>query len=133
MTLTLAEDATTPPNTAVSASIDYVETLVATTLEIVSGDNQSAQVGNALVNPLVVRVLDQNSDAFSGATVSFSVSPTDGSLSETSVTTGANGQASTALTLGNMAGSYTVTASVSGLMDVTFTRDGARDSSCNGA
>ena len=93
--------------------------LVATTLEIVSGDNQSATVSTALPNPLVVQVLDQNGDAFSGSTVTFST--TGGTLSETSVTTGANGQASTALTLGNMAGSYTVTASVSGLTDVSFT------------
>ena len=119
MTLTLAEDAVTPPNTAVSASIDYTETLVATTLEVVSGDGQSAQVGNALANPLVVRVLDQNNDAFSGASVTFST--TGGTLSTTSATTGADGQASTALTLPNTAGDYTVTASVSGLADVTFT------------
>ena len=119
MTLTLAEDAVTPPNTAVSASIDYVETLVATTLEIVSGDNQSAQPGNALTNPLVVQVLDQNGDAFSGSTVSFTT--TGGTLSETSVVTGADGQASTSLTLPAMVGNYTITASVSGLTDVTFT------------
>ena len=119
MTLTLSEDAVTPPNTAVSASIDYVETLVATTLEIVSGDNQSAQPGNALTNPLVVQVLDQNGDAFSGSTVSFTT--TGGTLSETSVVTGADGQASTSLTLPAMVGDYTVTASVSGLTDVTFT------------
>ena len=121
MTLSIAEDAVTPPNTAVSASVNYAEPLVATTLEIVSGNNQSAQVNTALPNDLIVQVLDQNSDAFSGATVTFSVSPNDGSLSETSVTTDANGRASTSLTLGNMAGNYTVTASVSGLTDVTFT------------
>ena len=36
MTLTLAEDAVTPPNTAVSESVNYAETLVATALEVVS-------------------------------------------------------------------------------------------------
>ena len=71
MTLTLAEDATTPPNSAVSESVNYAETLVATDLEVVSGDGQSAQVGNALANPLVVQVNDQNGDAFAGATVSL--------------------------------------------------------------
>ena len=119
MTLTLAEDATTPPNTAVSESVNYTETLVATALEVVSGDGQSAQVGNALANPLVVQVNDQNGDAFAGATVSFTT--TGGTLSTASATTGANGQASTSLTLPNTAGEYTVTASVSGLTDVTFT------------
>ena len=119
MTLTLAEDATTPPNTAVSESVNYAETLVATALEVVSGDGQSAQVGNALANPLVVQVNDQNGDAFAGATVSFTT--TGGTLSTASATTGANGQASTSLTLPNTAGEYTVTASVTGLTDVTFT------------
>ena len=52
MTLTLAEDAVTPPNSAVSESVNYVETLVATDLEPVSGDGQSAQVGNALSEPV---------------------------------------------------------------------------------
>ena len=119
MTLTLAEDAVTPPNTAVSASVDYTETLVATALEVVSGDGQSAQVGNALANPLVVQVNDQNGDVFAGATVSFTT--TGGTLSTASATTGANGQASTSLTLPNTAGEYTVTASVTGLTDVIFT------------
>ena len=119
MTLTLAEDAVTPPNSAVSESVNYAETLVATALEVVSGDGQSAQVGNALANPLVVQVNDQNGDAFAGATVSFTT--TGGTLSTASATTGANGQASTSLTLPNTAGEYTVTASVSGLTDVTFT------------
>ena len=119
MTLTLAEDAVTPPNTAVSASIDYAEPPVATMLEIVSGDNQSATVSTALANDLVVRVLDQNNNAFSGSTVTFTT--TGGTLSETSVVTGADGQASTSLTLPAIEGDYTVTASVSGLTDVSFT------------
>ena len=119
MTLSIAEDAVTPPNSAVSESVNYVETLVATTLEIVSGDSQSAEVSTALANDLVVRVLDQNNDAFSGSTVTFST--TGGTLSETSVVTGADGQASTSLTLPAAEGDYTITASVTGLTDVTFT------------
>ena len=99
--------------------MNYAETLVATALEVVSGDGQSAQVGNALANPLVVQVNDQNSDAFAGATVTFTT--TGGTLSTASVTTDANGQASTSLTLPNTAGEYTVTASVTGLTDVAFT------------
>ena len=63
-------------------------------------------------------VLDQNNNAFSGSTVTFST--TGGTLSETSVVTGADGQASTSLTLPAAEGDYTVTASVSGLSDVTF-------------
>ena len=94
----------------------------ATTLEKVSGDDQSAEVDQHLANPLVVRVLDQNSNTLSGVTVSFTVSPSSGVLSPTSDTTDSNGEASTALRLGGTAETYTVTASASGItQDVTFT------------
>ena len=96
-------------------------TRTATTLEVVSGDGQSAETNQYLTNPLIVRVLDQNSAALSGVTVSFSVSPNDGTLGSTSTTTGSDGQASTTLQLGSTAGTYTVTASVTGLTSVTFT------------
>ena len=122
MTLTLAEDAVTPPNSAVSEGVNYAETLVATDLEVVSGDGQSAQVGNALANPLVVQVNDQNGDAFAGATVSFTT--TGGTLSTASATTGANGQASTSLTLPNTAGEYTVTVFGDGTHRCNVHRDG---------
>ncbi len=94
--------------------------LTPTRLVSVSGDGQTATVGNALAAPLVVRVLDQNGNAMSGQTVSFSVSPTDGSLNPTSGTTDANGQTQTLLTLGNTAGTYTVTATV-GTLTTTWT------------
>ena len=95
---------------------------VATTLEKVSGDTQSAETNQHLTNPLIVRVLDQDGDALSDVTVSFSVTPSSGVLSPTSATTDADGQASTALQLGGTASTYTVTASVSGIAHrVTFT------------
>ena len=96
-------------------------TRTATTLEVVSGNGQSAETDQHLTNPLIVRVLDQNSAALSGVTVSFTVNPTSGVLTPTSATTGGDGQASTTLQLGSIAGAYTVTASVSGLSSVTFT------------
>ena len=96
-------------------------TLVATTLEKISGDGQTARTSQYLTNPLVVKVLDQNSAALSGVTVNFSVSPNSGVLSPTSATTGSDGQASTTLQLGGTATTYTVTASVTGLTSVTFT------------
>ena len=94
---------------------------IATTLEVVSGDNQSDQINQHLMDPLVVKVLDQDRAALSGVTVTFTVNPSDGVLSPTSATTDADGQASTALQFGNTAGTYTVTASASGLSSVTFT------------
>ena len=93
-----------------------------TTLERSSGNSQSGETDQHLTNPLVVKVLDQDSDALSGVTVSLTVSPSDGVLSPASTTTGSNGEASTALQLGGTAGTYTVTASASGIaQSVTFT------------
>ena len=89
---------------------------VATTLEKQSGDGQSAIVKTQLISPMVVRVLDQDGAAFSGASVSFSVSPS-GNLSTTAATTDTNGEALTTLTLGDTPGTYTVTASVT-ILDV---------------
>ena len=96
-------------------------TRTATTLEVVSGNGQSTETDQHLTNPLIVRVLDQNSAVLSGVTVSFSVTPSSGVLNPASATTGSDGQASTTLQLGSTAGTYTVTASVSGLSSVTFT------------
>ena len=95
---------------------------VATTLEVVSGDSQTDRTNQHLTDPLIVRVLDQDGDALSDVTVSFSVTPTSGVLSPTSATTDADGQASTALQLGGTASTYTVTASAAGIAQrVTFT------------
>ena len=92
----------------------------ATTLAVVSGNNQSAEVRANLANPLVVQVNDQNGDPFQGATVSFTT--TGGTLSSRSETTGSDGRASVTLTLPSTAGRVTVTASVSGIRGrITFT------------
>ena len=96
-------------------------TLTATTLEVVSGDGQRARAGSQIANPLVVRVRDQNDAAMSGASVSFSVTPS-GRVTPSSATTGANGEAQTRLTLGSTAGTYTVTARATGITQpATFT------------
>ena len=87
-------------------------TLTPTRLVAVSGDGQTGIVGNVLAAPLVVRVLDQNGGVMSGRTVSFSVTPSDGSLNPTNGTTDSNGQTQTELTLGSTTGTYTVTATV---------------------
>ena len=110
----------TPPNNGGNNGGNNPPTRTATTLEVVSGDGQSAETGQHLTNPLIVRVLDQNSAVLSGVTVNFTVSPS-GTLNPTSATTGSNGQASTTLQLGSTATTYTVTASVTGLTSVEFT------------
>ena len=89
-------------------------------LEKVSGDNQSGTPGNALANPFVVEVQDEDGEPLTGHSVTFSVTAGGGSLSETSATTNANGRAQTTLTLGSALGVNSVQASVSGVDPVTF-------------
>ena len=89
-------------------------------LEKVSGDNQSGTPGNALANPFVVEVQDEDGEPLTGHSVTFSVTAGGGSLSETSATTNANGRAQTTLTLGSERGVNSVRASVAGADPVTF-------------
>ena len=86
----------------------------------VSGDNQSGTPGNALANPLVVEVKDEDGEPIAGIRVSFSVTAGGGSLSETSAVANANGRAQTTLTLGSAPGVNSVQASVTGVDPVTF-------------
>jgi hypothetical protein len=84
-----------------------------------SGEPQSATV-KSILSPFVVTVTDLNNNPVSGTTVSFEIYGTPvgssgSSISTISATTGANGQASTTLTLGNKSGTYTVRATSSGL------------------
>ncbi|MYG07605.1 hypothetical protein F4167_13510, partial [Candidatus Poribacteria bacterium] len=79
---------------------------IPTTLVKGVGDQQSGRVSQSLGSAFVVQVLDQNGAPMRGVTVRFSVAPSDGSLSATSVSTDANGEARTLLTLGGTPGTY---------------------------
>ena len=93
-----------------------------TTLEYISGDNQSGLTGEALSHPFVVEVQDENGDPLEGVTVTFVVGTGGGALSDTSVDTGADGLAQSTLTLGSDPGTNTVEVSVEGIAEmVTFT------------
>ena len=73
------------------------------------------------MNPFVVEVRDQNGNPLGGITVTFVVSAGDGSLTDTSVDTDANGLAQSTLTLGSEPGTNTVEASVEEITEpVTF-------------
>ena len=89
-------------------------------LEKVSGDNQSGTPGNALANPFVVEVQDEDGEPLAGHSVTFSVTAGGGSLSATSATADEDGLAETTLTLGSAPGINSVQASVSGVDPVTF-------------
>ena len=94
------------------------------TLEIVSGDGQHGSPGAMPAQPLVVEVRDQYGNLRAGVTVTFAVTAGGGAVSETTVTTDANGRAATTLTLGNQPATNTVTVTVQGLDPVTFSATG---------
>jgi plastocyanin len=91
----------------------------------VSGGGQTADVGEELANPLVVRIT-QDGAALSGRTVTWSVTAGGGSVDPTSSTTDGSGNASTTWTLGPSEGANTVQASSSGATGspVTFQATG---------
>ena len=97
---------------------------MATSLKVISGDNQSGLTGEALMNPFVVEARDQYDDPMEGVTVTFVVSAGGGSVSDTSVNTDANGLAQSTLILGSDPGTNTVEASI-GDLSQTFNAEAA--------
>ncbi len=80
---------------------------------IISGNNQTGTVGQALGAPLVVEVRDaMNNPVGAGVGVDFAAATGGGSVSPTSTTTNASGRAQTTWTLGTMAGGQTATAAL---------------------
>ena len=92
---------------AVSATAN--ELIEATSIDLVSGGNQSGDVESRLVDPIKILVRDQNGNTFQGATVKFSVA--EGAVSSASEITDANGNASVSWTLGSTAGAQSLTVS----------------------
>ena len=81
----------------------------------ISGDNQQGPAGATLEEPLIVEVRDVTNRGLEGVDVKFAVTAGDGTVSEITVTTDANGQAASWFTLGGQPGMHTVQASVEGL------------------
>ncbi len=105
------------------------ETITATALPddasgiaLLSGDEQTGQVGTDLAAPLVVVVTDALGNPIPGFTVDWTVTG-GGSVTPTRTATDANGQASATRTLGTTAGLQTAVATATGLAGspVTFT------------
>jgi uncharacterized protein YhjY with autotransporter beta-barrel domain len=92
----------------------------ASAVTIISGGNQSGRLGQALPEPLVVRVVDDTGAPVSGVVVRWAVTRGNATLNPTSSTTGADGRASTTVTL-NSVGTIEVTATAGTLPPVTFT------------
>ncbi len=109
------------PQTVVFSAETTPPPPIPTTLEYVSGANQSGLTGETLMQPFVVEVHDQYDDPMEGVTVTFAVSVGGGSLSDTSVDSDVNGLARSTLTLGNDPVTNIVEVSVKGIAEtVTF-------------
>jgi len=76
-------------------------------IELSSGGDQQAIVGNELANSILIIVKDEEGNPFEGETVNFTV--TEGSLSVPSAITNTNGFASVNWTLGQTEGTQTLT------------------------
>jgi hypothetical protein len=92
----------------------------ASEIRAVSGGGQTGQAGASLASPLVVQVLDDGGNPVGGVAVTWTVASGGGSVSPASATTGADGQASTAWTLGPSIGTQRVEASAPGAGSVPF-------------
>jgi adhesin/invasin len=85
----------------------------ATRLVLVSGDGQSAPVGTALADSLVVRVEDGAGNPVAGVAVAWTAS--SGDISPATASSGADGRAAARRILGSGAGEQTATATAAGL------------------
>ena len=90
----------------------------------ISGNEQQGPASAALDQPLVVVVQNHQGDPLSGITVTFAVTAGGGTLSVTTLTTDADGRASTTLALGPQPGTNSVEATVAGLEPLSFTATG---------
>lgn len=91
-------------------------------IAVTSGNSQSATVATSAANPLVVTVTDAAGAVVANSPVTWAVTG-DGSITSSSLTN-ASGQAQATLTLGTLAGSYTVTATASNGSSTTFSATG---------
>ena len=89
-----------------------------------SGQDQQKAAGAPLTEPFVVEVRNRKGQPLEGAEVTFAVTAGAGTLSATTATTGADGRASTTLTLGRVPGRNTVVARVAELKPVIFSATG---------
>jgi hypothetical protein len=94
----------------------------ASTMSVISGNAQQAPPGSTLPTPLTVRVTDAGGNAKPGVAVTFAVTAGGGSLSATTATTNASGDAvSGSWTLGGCPQSVQTVSASAGTLQTTFT------------
>jgi Big-like domain-containing protein len=98
-------------------------------LEMVSGNGQSANVGEPLPQPLIVRVFDDAGDGIAGQKVNWVITGGGGAATPSSATTDDQGLARTTWTMGNE-GTNSIDAVVAGVGSVSFSA--TADKSGNG-
>lgn len=122
-TITAAYDAS---HMVTSIAFTVSPNAAAAQLSLISGNGQSGVVGTKLSSALKVKTVDTYGNTLSGVNVQFNVQAyppgaTGTLLSATAATTGADGTASSELTLGTKIGTYAVQASVNnGASSVVF-------------
>lgn len=101
---------------------------VGTRLDKTLGDDQSAVVGSTLPDPLTLTITDAGGNGVAGIFVTFTVSGGGGSITVDTMTTGADGVASTSFTIGTTSGAiHTVQALAAGVGQVEFRATGLAD------
>ncbi len=95
-----------------TASVIPVETPTASSLQIVSGENQTAFINETLASAIEIQVNDQNGNAFPGTTISLSVD--EGTISSSTLITDASGRATVNWILGETIGEQLLTATAFG-------------------
>jgi hypothetical protein len=97
---------------AVTGTVPVTVAQVPVGVLVVSGNNQEATAGTALADPVVARVVDGGGQPVENVTMTFTPDADHGSVSVASAPSDANGEASTAWTLGTFFGPMRLVASI---------------------
>jgi Bacterial Ig-like domain (group 1) len=117
-TSTKAEKVTITASASGCSPSTLLETVTAgpaTTIAVLSGNNQTGQVSKLLPHPLVSKVTDRYSNPVPSAPVTYSDGGAGGSFSSNSVTTDVHGNATVGYTTPSKAGKVTIQATASGV------------------
>jgi hypothetical protein len=109
----------TAPNFGQITATEIATPDAATALVSYEGSRQTGAAGTVLPNPIVAQAIDAYQNPVPGVTVNFSAT-NNGILNPVSAVTDSKGLAKTSLQLPTATGTVTVTASSSGLKNVTF-------------